>query len=74
VSTIGLSPVAAYVLRSLRDHPDLRFPDAIASGPVPDQPLDVQEVKEALKELEARGLVEEEPGRGWRLVDAARGG
>jgi hypothetical protein len=34
MSTPGLSAVAAHVFRSLRDHPDLRFADAIAAGPV----------------------------------------
>jgi len=71
VSTLGLSPAAAYVLRSLRDHPDLRLPEAIAAGPGTEGSFGVQDVRDALAELEARGLAEEEPGRGWRLTDAA---
>jgi hypothetical protein len=70
MSTPGLSAVAAFVFRSLRDHPELRMPEAIAAGPESDGTIDVQAVKEALAELEARGLVEEEPGRGWRLTEA----
>jgi hypothetical protein len=59
------------VFRSLRDHPDLRFPDAIAAGPASEGTADVSAVREALGELQARGLVEEEPGRGWRLTEEA---
>src|SRR5437870_2670367 len=33
MSTVELSPIAAYVFRSLRDHPELRVADAIAAGP-----------------------------------------
>jgi hypothetical protein len=77
MSTIGLTPVAAFVLRSLHDHPDLRLPDAIvaeavASGTDLDGSLDVQAVEDGLAELASKGLAEEEPGRGWRLTDAAR--
>jgi hypothetical protein len=31
LSTPGLSAPATFVLRSLRDHPDLRLPEAIAA-------------------------------------------
>jgi hypothetical protein len=77
MSTVGLSPVAAFVLRSLHDHPDLRLPEAIvaeaeARGMDSERSLDVQAVRDGLAELESRGLAEEEPGRGWRLTDAAR--
>jgi hypothetical protein len=77
MSTVGLSPVAAFVLRSLHDHPDLRLPEAIvaeaeASRVDSERSLDVQAVRDGLAELESRGLAEEEPGRGWRLTEAAR--
>jgi hypothetical protein len=70
MSTPGLSAVAAYVFRSLRDHPDLRFADAIAAGPAVGN-YDAQAVGDALEELRGRGLAEEEPGRGWRLREPA---
>jgi hypothetical protein len=73
MSTPGLSAVAAFVLRSLRDHPDLRLPDAIAAGPASDGTADARAVEEALAELEARGLAERDPRGGWRITDAARG-
>jgi hypothetical protein len=69
VSTLGLSPIAAYVFRSLHDHPDLRMADAIAAGPAVDGAYDSQAVSEGLAELESRGMAEDEPGRGWRLTD-----
>ena len=77
MSTVGLSPVAAFVLRSLHDHPDLRLPEAIAeeaaaSDSAMQGSLGVQAVKDGLAELESRGFAEEEPGRGWRLTDAGR--
>ena len=71
MSTVELSPIAAYVFRSLRDHPELRVADAIAAGPAGDAAIDVQSVTDGLAELEARGLAEHEPGRGWRLTEAA---
>jgi hypothetical protein len=73
MSTIGLSPVAAFVLRSLHDHPELRLPEAIvAEAEDSPRPLDVEDVNNGLAELESKGLAEEEQGRGWRLTDGAR--
>ena len=69
MSTPGLSAVAGYVFRSLRDHPGLRFADAIAAGPVVGGAYDAEAVSRGLEELRSRGLVEEEPGRGWRLSE-----
>ena len=63
--------MAAFVLRSLRDHPDLRLPEAIAAEAASEPGIDVEAVRDALAELEARGLAEEEPGRGWKLTGAA---
>jgi hypothetical protein len=64
-------------MRSLYDHPDLRFPEAIvaeaeASGLQSGESFDVQAVKDGLAELESSGLAEQEPGRGWRLTAAAQ--
>jgi hypothetical protein len=76
--SIGLGPVAAFVLSSLHDHPDLRIPDAIvaetrASGTDSEQSFDVQAVKDGLAELESKGLAEKESARGWRLTAAGLG-
>ena len=71
MSTPGLSAIAAYVFRSLRDHPGLRFADAIAAGPAVGGAYDAQAVSAGLEELRSRGLAEEEPGRGWRLTESA---
>jgi hypothetical protein len=62
--------VAGWVLRSLQDHPELRLPEAIAAGPASDGRSDAAAVERGLAELKARGLAEEEPGRGWRLTAA----
>ncbi|MEA2330251.1 MAG: hypothetical protein QOH58_389 [Thermoleophilaceae bacterium] len=71
MSTPGLSAVAGYVFRSLRDHPDLSLPEAIATGPAVDGRADVASVEQALTELEGKGLAERGPDRGWRLTEAA---
>ena len=72
MSTMGLSAIAAWVLRSLLDHPELRTIDAIANGPGAPRATDAQQVADALAELQERGLAVEEPGVGWRVTDAAR--
>jgi hypothetical protein len=71
MSTPGLSAVASYVFRSLRDHPELRLPEAIAAGPAVDGAISVDQVREGLRELESQGLAREEPRQGWQLTDAA---
>jgi hypothetical protein len=68
MSTPGLSAVAAWVFRSLRDHPDLSLPDAIAAGPASDGASDAGAVRVALAELQTRGLAEQGPDGGWRLT------
>jgi hypothetical protein len=72
MSTIGMSSPAAWVLRSLMDHPHLRTVDAIVAGPVAPETADAQQVADGLAELKDRGLAVEEPGEGWRVTDAAR--
>jgi hypothetical protein len=71
MSTPGLSAIAAWVFRSLRDHPDLRLPEAIAAGPASDGASDAQAVSDALAELEERGLAQQDADGGWRLTDPA---
>ena len=78
MSTIGLTPVAAFVLRSLRDHPDLRLPEAIAeeaeaSDAFPEETLDVDAVNDGLAELEARGLAEQASDGGWQRTEDGAG-
>jgi hypothetical protein len=53
------------VLRSLRDHPDLGLPEAIAAEAV----MDVQAVNDGFAEPRERGLAEEDGSLGWRLTD-----
>jgi hypothetical protein len=72
MSTFELTPIAAFVLRSLHDHPDLSLPDAIAAGPDVDARLDQETVSQGLGELERRGLAERDAGGRWRVTDAGR--
>jgi hypothetical protein len=71
MSTVGLSPPAAWVLRSLLEHPDLRTIDAITAGPAAPRRADAQQAADGLAELRERGLAVEEPGSGWRVTEAA---
>jgi predicted transcriptional regulator len=68
LSTPGLSAPATFVLRSLRNHPDLRLPEAIAA----EAEMDVQAATTGVAELRERGLAEEDGSLGWRLTDEGR--
>jgi hypothetical protein len=72
MSTIGLSAPAAYVLRSLLDHPQRDTAQAIADGAPAADGLDAAAARDALGELAGRGLaIEGDDGR-WRLTDRGR--
>jgi hypothetical protein len=71
MSTPGLSAVASWVARSLHEHPELRLPEAIAIGPESDG-SDVPAVREALAELQHRGLAKQDDDGGWQLTERGR--
>jgi hypothetical protein len=71
MSAVGMSSPAAWVLRSLLEHPHLRTIDAIVAGPAAPERAEAQQVADGLQELKDRGLAVEEPGVGWRVTDAA---
>ncbi|MEA2302978.1 MAG: hypothetical protein QOH43_258 [Solirubrobacteraceae bacterium] len=72
MSTIGLTAPAAYVLRSLMEHPQRDTVQAIADGAPAAEGLGAVAARDGLGELAARGLaVEGEDGR-WRLTDRGR--
>jgi hypothetical protein len=71
MSTVGMSSPAAWVLRSLLEHPERRTIEDIVTGPVASEGADAREVTDGLSELQQRGLAVEEPGVGWRATDAA---
>lgn len=71
MSEVGLSPPAAWVLRSLLEHPHLRTIDAIVAGPAAPERTEAQHVSDGLAELRDRGLAVEEPGVGWRATEPA---
>jgi hypothetical protein len=49
MSTPGLCAPAAFILRGLRDHPDLRLPEAIAA----EAEMDVQDINDGWRLTDA---------------------
>ena len=72
MSTIGLSAPAAYVLRSLMEHPQRDTAQAIADGAPAAEGLDTATTHDGLGELAARDLATEGEGGRWRLTDHGR--
>ena len=62
-----LSSAAHLAERSLRDHPHLNTPSAIANGPYSIQQIDVPDVEQGLRELAAACRAAERHGR-WSLT------
>jgi hypothetical protein len=69
MSTIGMSSPAAYVLRSLMEHPERDTPSAIADGAPADSMIDEAAARDGLGELGSRGLATEGDDGRWRLTD-----
>ena len=65
--TYSLSAAAAYVLRSLMEHPERGTPEEIA-----DESIDVGAAGDGLRELARRGLAEEAAGGRWHVTDSGR--
>ena len=66
--TLGVA--AAFVMRSLLEHPDRQTPDEIAATQEGDA-IDADGARAGLGELEARGLATQSPDGRWQLTDAA---
>jgi DNA-binding IclR family transcriptional regulator len=70
MSTIGLSAPAAYVLRSLLEHPRRGTAAEIADGAPADQGLDEAAARGALQELSDRGLAVQGTDGRWQTTGA----
>jgi hypothetical protein len=72
MSTIGLSAPAAYVLRSLLEHPQRQTAEAIADAASAADHIDATAAHDGLSQLAARGLAAEGDGGRWQLTDGGR--
>jgi hypothetical protein len=70
--SISLSPPAAYVLRSLMEHPQRDTAQAMADGAPAEDGIDVTQANDGLAELASRGLAIEGDGGRWELTDRGR--
>jgi hypothetical protein len=68
----ALSAAAAFVLRSLMEHPDFQTPEEIADAPHAPDHIDDETAGAALRELEQHGLTAEDADGRWGLTDAGR--
>jgi hypothetical protein len=71
MSTIGLSSPAAYVLRSLLEHPERGSLREILDGAPPEHGLDEDSVRAGLQELSDRGLAAQGSDERWAATGAA---
>jgi hypothetical protein len=70
--TYSLGGAAAYVLRSLMDHPDRQTAEEIAGAASAGDEIDAGAARGGLGELGARGLAAEDSDGRWHLTDAGR--
>jgi hypothetical protein len=68
----GLNVAAAFVLRSLFDHPDRQTPEEIAGAPDARGRIDAEGARGGLGELTKHGLAAEGSDGCWQLTDAGR--
>jgi hypothetical protein len=72
MSTIGLSPPAAYVLRMLMEQPHRDTAEAIADGAEAGAGIDAAAARDGFGELASRGLAAEDADGRWALTDRGR--
>jgi predicted transcriptional regulator len=65
--TYSLNAAAAYVLRSLMEHPGRGTPNEIA-----DESIDAGGVRDALGDLARHGLAEQAADGRWHVTDSGR--
>ena len=65
--THSLSAAAAYVLRSLMEHPERGTPEEIAL-----ESIDAGAARDGLRELSGHGLAEQNVDGRWRVTDSGR--
>ena len=71
-STHTLSAAAAYVLRSLMEHPERRTAERIACAPHAAPEIDARAARDGLSELGRHGLAAQDAAGWWRLTDTGR--
>jgi hypothetical protein len=69
-NTLGVA--AAFVLRSLTEHPDRQNAQEIADGAPAGDRIDTAAARDGLGELAGRGLAAEGSDGRWHLTDAGR--
>jgi hypothetical protein len=72
LSTSSLNVAAAFVLRSLLDHPDRQTPGEIADAPHGRDKIDAQSAQRGLGELATHGLAAEDSDGRWHLTKKGR--
>jgi hypothetical protein len=72
LSMSSLNAAAAFLLRSLLDHPDRQTPHEIADAPHASGTVDAEAARTGLGELAVRGLAAEDSGGRWHLTDVGR--
>jgi hypothetical protein len=70
--TYALSAAAAFVIRSLTDHPELQTAGEIAGAPHADGQIDAGGARDGLRELGDRGLASEDADGRWTLTESGR--
>jgi hypothetical protein len=70
--TYSLGAAAAYVMRSLMEHPDLQTPEEIADAPHASDEIDADAARGGLGELGRHGLAAGDADDRWQLTDAGR--
>jgi hypothetical protein len=70
--TYALSAAAAFVLRSLTEHPELRTADEIAAAPQARGEIDAAGARDGLRELGDHGLATEDADGRWQLTESGR--
>jgi hypothetical protein len=62
-----MSDAAKLAYKSLKDHPELKTPEAIAEGPYSVDQINAGDIADGLRELEAGGRAAESFG-GWSIL------
>jgi hypothetical protein len=64
----NMSGAAKLAYKSLKEHPELKTPEAIAEGPFGVDQISAGDIAEGLRELEAGGRAAETFG-GWSILE-----
>jgi hypothetical protein len=70
--TYSLSAAAAFVMRSLMEHPQVQTVEEIAAAPHTQGEIDADGARAALHELKRRRLAAEDADHRWHLTESGR--